>query len=486
MKKRTFIACFSSLLILGSIVGCEQTNTSSSTSSQTTTSETQTTTSSSLEQDTSKYNGKILFVSPSGAAINDGLSMESPTSLIQAIANADAGDRIILLDGEYSLRTSVTINDTLGHKHGTKEHPILIRSYSNDPSKVVLNFSRQSFNTSLRGVTLNNDYWEMKFVTVKGAGDNGIYIGGNHNLVEGCITKECRDTGLQLGRKGSAYLEINDWPSYNTILNCTSFNNSDPKGEDADGFACKLTTGIGNVFDGCIAYNNIDDGWDLYAKTDSGAIGAVTIRNCVAFNNGARTDGFGSPNSDGNGFKLGGERVANQHIVENCVAFNNMAHGFTDNSNPGMIYIKNCTSFDNGTRDRDANNFDMARDANSNNTYSNLLSYCEKYSSKDQFKGNVEHSVFYYGYTTIKFGEKQYAYSEDVNNRGERFESDLSPFVSTIAPDCNSDIHSLLRNEDGTVNLGDFLRVNPNSEYATMGINGTALGANLHSMKEAK
>ena len=32
--------------------------------------------------------------------------------------------------------------------------------------------------------------------------------------------------------------------------------------------------------------NNIDDGWDLYAKSVSGTIGSVTIENCVAYNNG--------------------------------------------------------------------------------------------------------------------------------------------------------------------------------------------------------
>lgn len=465
MKKGKFLACLSLALIVTSLVACNN------------------------NQDPTVYEefeGKTFFVSPEGTALNDGLSKNNPTVLRQALVNAEAGDRVLLLDGVYDLRASVKVDEIDGYKHGTKEKPILVRSYSRDPNKVILDFSSQPFNTNYRGFTLNNDYWQLKHVTVKGAGDNGVYIGGNYNLVEDCIAHECRDSGFQLGRKASSLLQIADWPSHNVILNCTSFNNSDPKGEDADGFACKLTTGIGNVFDGCIAYNNIDDGWDLYAKTDSGAIGAVTIRNCVAFNNGCRTDGFGSPNSDGNGFKLGGERVPNQHVVENCVAFHNMAHGFTDNSNPGTILMKNCTSFDNGTRDVECNNFDMARDANSNNSFSNLLSYCNEYSSKDQFKGIVEYSSFYVGYSTIKFGELQYAYSEDVNNRGDRFVPTHEPFVSMVAPDKDANIHELLRNPDGSVNLGDFLKVNPESEFATMGKNGTSLGANLHEVKEAK
>lgn len=67
---------------------------------------------------------------------------------------------------------------------------------------------------------------------------------------------------------------------------------SDPdNGEDADGFACKLTTGEGNVFSGCISYNNVDDGWDLYTKSATGAIGAVSIEDCVAYNNGVTSSG---------------------------------------------------------------------------------------------------------------------------------------------------------------------------------------------------
>lgn len=66
-------------------------------------------------------------------------------------------------------------------------------------------------------------------------------------------------------------------------MNCSSYLNADKGYEDADGFAAKLTVGQGNVFDGCIAAYNADDGWDLFAKVQSGSIGVVTIQNCVAF-----------------------------------------------------------------------------------------------------------------------------------------------------------------------------------------------------------
>ncbi|MCD8188208.1 MAG: hypothetical protein LUD57_06325 [Ruminococcus sp.] len=45
--------------------------------------------------------------------------------------------------------------------------------------------------------------------------------------------------------------------------------------ENADGFAAKLTCGEGNVFDGCMSYNNSDDGWDLSTQRRKQALSAL-------------------------------------------------------------------------------------------------------------------------------------------------------------------------------------------------------------------
>ena len=76
-------------------------------------------------------------------------------------------------------------------------------------------------------------------------------------------------TGFSISRLNSSQSKA-DWPAYNLVKNCTSWNNADSGREDADGFEAKLNVGEGNVFDGCIAYNNADDGWDLFAKPDDG------------------------------------------------------------------------------------------------------------------------------------------------------------------------------------------------------------------------
>ncbi len=243
-----------------------------------------------------------------------------------------------------------------------------------DPTKeTVFDFRDMRFGSNLRGVEIYSNYIYWRNIDICGAGDNGLYIGGSYNIVENCEFYNNRDTGLQLGRSYGDYTNIRQWPSYNLIKNCTSYNNYDNEtyGENADGFAAKLTVGYGNIFDGCIAYRNSDDGWDLYGKSDTGVIGRVIIYNCVAFENGflqktqkecndwfgdkynkvfdeTNTNSYTTRDGDGNGFKLGGSTLAGDVYVENCLSFNNRMHGLTDNSNPGQIEVHNYTAFNNG------------------------------------------------------------------------------------------------------------------------------------------
>ena len=438
---------------------------------------------------------QVLYVSPTAKILEGDGSKENPMRLVDAIETSKKGATILLMDGTYTFYDVISINSNTEKYKPTKESEMKTLKAIN-ALKVKFDFSHMAFSSSNRGLTLNSDYWHVYGIEVYGAGDNGIYIGGNHNIVENCVLHDCRDTGLQLGRASSSNESIETWPSYNLIKNCTSYDNHDPSGEDSDGFACKLTTGVGNVFDGCIAYNNVDDGWDLYTKGDSGAIGPVTLRNCVAFNNGIttgqNTDGvpYGTANSDGNGFKLGGEVISVQHQVYNCVAFNNLACGFTDNSNPGTIRMENCTSYNNGARDNDASNFDMCRNEDtSNNYFKNLISYSNRnydfyldadksFNSKDQYKGTAVDSIFYYGKTMLKFeGTEECNYRNDAL-RGTLIEEEC-PFVSVTAPSKFDNIHEVFRDKDYNVNLGDFLKVKDEFVKANFENTSLTLGAKL-------
>ena len=71
-------------------------------------------------------------------------------------------------------------------------------------------------------------------------------------------------------RYNTNYATKDLWPSNNLIKNCTSYDNKDEvTSENADGLL-ELTCGEENVFDGCIAYCNSDDGLYFYAKLATG------------------------------------------------------------------------------------------------------------------------------------------------------------------------------------------------------------------------
>ena len=142
------------------------------------------------------------------------------------------------------------------------------------------------FGKNCEGMVLAGDHWYYQGFDVTNSANakDGIRLCGSSCTVDNVRTYHNGNTGLQISRFTSTDTK-EEWPSNNLVLNCTSYGNADEGYEDADGFAAKLTIGEGNTFDGCIAYNNADDGWDLFAKVETGSIGAVTIQNCVAYGN---------------------------------------------------------------------------------------------------------------------------------------------------------------------------------------------------------
>lgn len=242
--------------------------------------------------------------------------------------------------------------------------------------------------------------------------------------------------------------------------------------ENADGFAAKLTCGEGNVFDGCMAYNNSDDGWDLYAKTETGPIGVVTIKNCVAFRNGYTEDGRGYGDCDGNGFKLGGSGVGSAHIVENCLAFENLNCGFTDNNNPKLESLTNCTSFNNDIDGNGKPNFSLYRCTDDGCDFSNIISYNNASAtnpSNDKFVGTMQNSVYYNS-------DKYYNITDKVSiDNGDKIGDIVtlsdSDFVSVIAPAMGEDFHTLWRDTDGSINTQGFMQLLSNSDFSELGSN---------------
>jgi carbohydrate binding protein with CBM6 domain/parallel beta helix pectate lyase-like protein len=287
--------------------------------------------------------GNALYVAPNGSDGAAGTET-SPTTLTSAITRIAAGGTIYVRGGTYNYTQTVTIapgnNGTSGARKSISAYP---------GETPVLNFSAMAEADANRGLAVNGSYWRVYGLTVQRAGDNGIFVGGSNNVIERTVTAFNRDSGLQISRISSDTPQ-SQWPANNLILSSESHDNADSDGEDADGFAAKLTAGPGNVFRYTVSHNNIDDGWDLYTKTDTGPIGVVTIEDSLSYDNGTLSDGSQAGNGDRNGFKLGGEDISVNHVIRRNIAYHNGKHGFTYNRNLGAMAVSDNVSIDNTER----------------------------------------------------------------------------------------------------------------------------------------
>ena len=279
------------------------------------------------------YKGKQLFVDQNGDAFGKG-TKDSPLDLNTAIFYVKPGQKIFLKGGTYNLSSNVVIERG---NNGTRFFKKTLTADKNE--RAILDFS-----SAKAGFVHWGDYWIIENIDITKTVGNvkGLQIGGSYNIVRNVKTYDCGDTGLQIS--GASTDDKSKWPRKNLILACESFNNSDPAMNNADGFAAKLTCRDGNIFRYCVAYSNIDDGWDLFSKIESGPIGEVLIDRCVAYKNGSRIDGSGK--GDGNGFKMGGDGIAVKHILRNSITYANGANGITSNSNPAL-QLENVTSYGN-------------------------------------------------------------------------------------------------------------------------------------------
>ena len=427
----------------------------------------------------SEFTGAV-YVSPNGLADNDGTS-NAPLDLLTALEYVENGQAasILLQSGTYSFDSQITISAS-----GTEDAYNVLKAC--EGANVVLDFSGQTYNssdTSLndRGIQLNGNYWYIQGITITGAADNGMMVSGSYNIIERCIFDGNKDSGLQISRRSSSVTDFKDFPSYNYIINCTSKNNCDPATyENADGFAAKLTCGDGNVFDGCLSYNNSDDGWDLYAKTATGSIGIVTLRNCIAMRNGMTEDGLTNSNCDGNGFKLGGSGVPTPHIITNCIAIENLHHGFTDNNNPSALELTNCTAFNNN-QGGSKNNFSLYRCQDA--IVSNSISYTTNNTSDKFINLSADHLIYSNSKKWYKVTDHQAVDTSSSASRGEVISAgpDASDFINATVPSVGTDFDTLWRNPDGTLNTQGVAIISESSEFATFSSDGNIIGARLSS-----
>ena len=265
------------------------------------------------------------FVSPSGSDANPGTEASPFKTITNGLARIGSGGVVYLRGGTYAMSYKLTLAQTASPNNR-------IRLWAYPGENPVVN----SAGNSSDGVSLSGKWYYLKGLTVMNAGHNGINISGASNIVELCITCTNSNTGLHItGTTNTAY---------NLILNCDSYRNYDAAthGQNADGFSAKWIIGLGNTFSGCRAWDNADDGWDLWMATNT-----VVITNCWAYRQGTNVFGDAAWEGNGNGFKLGGNYVPAPHRLVRSLAFLNMANGIDQNNNTAGQTVDNCTAWAN-------------------------------------------------------------------------------------------------------------------------------------------
>jgi pectate disaccharide-lyase len=179
---------------------------------------------------------------------------------------------------------------------------------------------------------IKGSYWHVKGLEIKNAPSNCVKVEGGYVTVEDTVVHNCGNTGITISRYAGEDMSVSPG-SNNLILNCDSYDNVGPggDGEDADGFGAKESSGTGNIFRGCRAWNNADDGYDFY-----GWANPITIEDSWAF----ESNKMGASGGDGNGFKLG--PGPGRHVLRNAIAAYNTKRGYTCNGADGQSTCTNC------------------------------------------------------------------------------------------------------------------------------------------------
>jgi Pel9A-like, right handed beta helix region len=284
------------------------------------------------------------FVAPDGSDSNDGSSNSPFATIMKAQSAASAGDTVYLRGGTYYLDNSnfTATNNPWAIINNMTKNGISYIAYPGE--RPVFDFSNAKpvgYRVTAFLVTANNCVFQgFDVVGVQ------VTIQTNHTQSEcfriaGGSNNKFIELRMHDGMANGWYLT--DGAS-NLVLNCDAYNN---RGLDSgslgntDGFGChpRHTSGTGNVFRGCRAWFNSDDGYDCI-----NAFAPVTFDHCWSFFNGYFTN-FVNSTGDGNGFKSGGYGVSGgayptpipRHVTEFCLSVGNRANGFYANHHLGGL-----------------------------------------------------------------------------------------------------------------------------------------------------
>lgn len=308
---------------------------------------------------------KTIFVAPDGNDTAPGTKAQPLHSIAKAQSLAAPGDTVYVRGGTYLMQEPqiATFSRNQAHvilldKSGTEGKRIRYWAYPGE--RPVFDFSNvKPANYRVHAFEITGSWLHIRGlevigvqVTITNVNTQSICFsneGGSNNIYEGLSMHDGQGIGFFLTSG-----------SNNLVLNCDAYRNFDytskagggRNGGNVDGFGNHPSKGsMNNIFRGCRAWLNSDDGYDCISAFES-----TVFENCWAFYNGY-SEGFVS-RADGNGFKAGGygARPFNllpgsipRNTVRNCLAVMNKANGFYANHHLEGSDWYNNTAYGNGT-----------------------------------------------------------------------------------------------------------------------------------------
>lgn len=283
---------------------------------------------------------RTLYVSPDGNDEAAGSEGAPFATLQKAHDVAVAGDTVLIAGGTFRLAGNRANGVTLSRSGQSGKR---IHFFAAPGATPVLDASGLAAQARITGLRVTGSWLHLRGLELKGVPQRittaheswGIWVSGSGNVFERLRIHHIQGPGLFIADGGN-----------NLVLDCDSHDNYDPlssngAGENADGFGCHSSE-PGNVFRGCRAWWNSDDGYDVIS-----AEAPVRFEACWAFRNGY-LPGTREAGRNGSGFKVGKSHTGVRHRVERCLAFDNRSQGFYANhSLGGNDWIHN-TAYSNG------------------------------------------------------------------------------------------------------------------------------------------
>jgi hypothetical protein len=402
----------------------------------------------------------VYYVATDGKDDNPGTFKKPLATLQKAQSLVSPGDTVYIRGGVYHMTEDQISQKLRGYacvtfldKSGAPGKYINYWAYTKDKDKPVFEYSAvKPANFRVAAFYVTGSWIHLKGfevtgvqVTIKTHTQSECFENhGSNNIYEQLSMHDSMAIGFYL---------LNG--SNNLVLNCDAYRNFDyfsenGRGGNSDGFGNHPQPGSkGNVFRGCRAWFNSDDGYDCI-----NAFEATTFDNCWAFYNGFDAN-FKSA-GDGNGFKAGGyaRRPANQlpdpipqNTIQFCLAVGNKANGFYSNHHINGSFWYNNSAYRNGT------NFNMLNRLKEE-VMADVPGYGHKMRNNLGYKGNKEVDMLDAGKCDLShnyFDLNMAATADDFVSLDETL---------LIAP----------RKPDGSLPDTGFMKLKPKSQFVDKGV----------------